>query len=163
MSAAAASAEMPGGGVILGSEELIRLRSQASLPGLAPQRRVMTTQTGPYASPFKGRGIDFAEVRAYLPGDDIRNIDWRVTARTGQPHTKLFREERERPVLLLVDLGASMRFGTRVAFKSVLAARAAALLGWAAVGHGDRVGGVVFAGQEHQELRPLGRERVCCG
>ena len=103
--------------------------------------------------------MEFEEVRAYQPGDDIRNMDWRVTARTGRPHTKLFREERERPVLFLVDLGPSMAFGTRVAFKSVVAARAAALLAWAARDNGDRIGGIVFAGKRHRELRPAARER----
>ena len=114
---------------------------------------------GGYVSPYRGRGMEFEEVRAYQPGDDIRNMDWRVTARTGRPHTKLFREERERPVLFLVDLGPSMAFGTRVAFKSVVAARAAALLAWAARDNGDRIGGIVFAGKRHRELRPAARER----
>ena len=82
----------------------------------------------------------------YLPGDDIRSIDWRVTARTGRVHTKLFHEERDRPVLFIVDLGAQMRFGTRRAFKSVVAAEAASLLAWAAVANGDRVGALVFGG-----------------
>ena len=82
----------------------------------------------------------------YLPGDDIRSIDWRVTARTGRVHTKLFHEERDRPVLFVVDLGAQMRFGTRRAFKSVVAAETAALLAWATVANGDRVGALVFGG-----------------
>ena len=82
----------------------------------------------------------------YLPGDDIRSIDWRVTARTGRVHTKLFHEERDRPVLFVVDLGEQMRFGTRRAFKSVVAAETASLLAWAAVANGDRVGGLVFGG-----------------
>jgi uncharacterized protein (DUF58 family) len=86
-------------------------------------------------------------------------MDWRVTARAGTPHVKTFREERERPVWLAVDLGASMRFGTRVAFKSVIAARAAALLAWAAVDKGDRVGGLVFDETRHFERRPVARTR----
>jgi uncharacterized protein (DUF58 family) len=106
--------------------------------------------------------MEFDESRVYLPGDDPRNMDWRVTARAGTPHVKLFREERERPVWLLVDQGPSMRFGTRVAFKSVVAARVAALLGWAAVDRGDRVGGLVFDESRHLERRPAARGRVCC-
>lgn len=146
-------------GVDLTAHELIQLRSQALVSGLAPRRRILTHQAGAYLSAFKGRGMDFEETRAYQPGDDVRNIDWRVTARTGQAHTKVFREERERPVFCVVDLGPSMRFATRVAFKSVIAARAAALLAWACVGHGDRVGGILFAGGTHRELRPASRDR----
>ncbi|MCB1825608.1 MAG: DUF58 domain-containing protein [Candidatus Competibacteraceae bacterium] len=146
-------------GLAVSIEELLRLRGQATGLGFSPQRRVLSTQAGGYVSPYRGRGMEFEEVRAYQPGDDIRNMDWRVTARTGRPHTKLFREERERPVLFLVDLGPSMAFGTRVAFKSVVAARAAALLAWAARDNGDRIGGIVFAGQRHRELRPAARER----
>lgn len=146
-------------GVAVSIEELLRLRDQAAGLGFSPQRRVLSTQAGGYISPYRGRGMEFEEVRAYQPGDDIRNMDWRVTARTGRPHTKLFREERERPVLFLVDLGPNMAFGTRIAFKSVVAARAAALLAWAARDNGDRIGGIVFAGKQHRELRPAGRER----
>lgn len=146
-------------GLAVSIEELLRLRPQATGLGFSPQRRVLSTQAGGYVSPYRGRGMEFEEVRAYQPGDDIRNMDWRVTARTGRPHTKLFREERERPVLFLVDLGPSMAFGTRVAFKSVVAARAAALLAWAARDNGDRIGGIVFAGKRHRELRPAARER----
>jgi uncharacterized protein (DUF58 family) len=102
--------------------------------------------------------MEFAEVRAYQPGDDVRSIDWRVTARTGRPHSKLFEEERERSFWLLVDLGASMRFGTRSAFKSVAAARAAALLAWHAHSEGERVGGCVVAPGLRTDLPP-GRTR----
>ncbi len=146
-------------GFVVSIEELLRLRAQATGLGFSPQRRVLSNQAGEYVSPYRGRGMEFEEVRSYQPGDDIRNMDWRVTARTGRPHTKLFREERERQVLFLVDLGPSMAFGTRVAFKSVVAARAAALLAWAACDNGDRIGGIVFAGKSHRELRPAGRER----
>lgn len=105
-----------------------------------------------------GRGMDFAEVRPYQPGDDLRSMDWRHTARRGRPFTKCFHEERERPVLVFVDLGPTMRFGTRIAFKSVLAARTAALLAWATVGAGDRIGGVVWDGRTHRDIPPRGRE-----
>jgi len=123
-------------------------------------RRGGVTGTGPgthRATPL-GRGMDFAEVRPYQPGDDLRSMDWRHTARRGRPFTKCFHEERERPLLVFVDLGPTMRFGTRVAFKSVLAARAAALLAWATVDAGDRIGGVVWDGRTHRDIRPRGRE-----
>ena len=116
--------------------------------------KVQARLSGDYVSAFKGRGMEFDEVRPYASGDDIRSIDWRVTARTGKPHTKLFREERERPVLLWVDYRRPMLFGTRRCFKSVLAARIAALLAWSAVQHGDRLGGLIFSDQHHHELRP---------
>jgi uncharacterized protein (DUF58 family) len=103
--------------------------------------------------------MEFDESRVYMPGDDPRNMDWRVTARAAQPHVKLFREERERPVWLLVDMGPRMRFGTRIAFKSVIAARAAALLAWAAADKGDRVGGLVFDERGQFERRPAARTR----
>jgi uncharacterized protein (DUF58 family) len=137
--------------------ELIALRAQARRLDLAPRGRVLATRSGGHLSRFRGRGMEFDESRVYLPGDDPRNMDWRVTARAGTPHVKLFREERERPVWLLVDQGPSMRFGTRVAFKSVVAARVAALLGWAAVDRGDRVGGLVFDEARHLERRPAAR------
>ena len=97
--------------------------------------------------------MEYSESRIYLPGDDIRSIDWRVTARTGRAHTKLFHEERDRPVLFVVDLGEHMRFGTRRAFKSVVAAEAASLLAWTAVANGDRIGGLVVAGARAAESR----------
>jgi len=98
--------------------------------------------------------MEFDESRAYQPGDDVRAIDWRVTARTGRTHTKLYHEERERPVLLLVDARPMMRFGTRDAFKSVQAARAAATIAWAARDGGDRVGGIVLSPSGRRELPP---------
>lgn len=123
--------------------------------------KISSRQSGNYISPFKGRGMEFDEVRPYQPGDDIRTIDWRVTARSGKPHTKLFREERERSVLMWVDFRKPMFFATRGAYKSVMAARAAAILAWSAVHHGDRLGGLIFSEQQHLELRPQrGRRAV---
>ncbi len=117
-------------------------------------RKIQSRMSGHYLSAFKGRGMEFDEARPYQPGDDIRSIDWRVTARSGKTHTKLFREERERPVLLWVDYRKPMFFGTRNSFKSVVAAKAAALLAWSAAQHGDRLGGLIFSERLHQELRP---------
>ena len=116
--------------------------------------RVRAPQSGGYLSRTKGRGMEFDEVRLYQPGDDLRSIDWRVTARTGKTHTKLFREERERPVFISVDYRASMQFATRGVFKSVQAAKLAALLAWVAERHGDRIGGQIFTDHSCRELKP---------
>lgn len=140
-------------------DSLIALRQEASRLDIAPRGKVLATRSGGHLSRFRGRGMEFDESRVYQPGDDPRNMDWRVTARTGTPHVKMFREERERPVWLLVDTGPSMRFGTRVAFKSVIAARAAALLAWSAADKSDRVGGLVFDETRHFERRPVARTR----
>ena len=119
---------------------------------------VSSLQAGAYVSHFKGRGMEFDESRPYQPGDDPRNIDWRVTARSTTAYTKLFREERERPVLVMTDLRSNMHFATRGAFKSVCAAHAASLIAWAAHHRGDRLGGIVFGDTAHRELKPrLGR------
>lgn len=132
---------------------LVRLSQFASSLPLS-SGQIMARQAGDYQSPFRGRGMEFDESRLYQPGDDIRNIDWRVTARTGKTHTKLYREERERPVFVWVDLRVSMFFATKGKFKSVIAARLASLLSWSAIQHGDRVGGVVFSEDVHHEIKP---------
>lgn len=112
-------------------------------------------QAGRQLSRLRGRGIDFDQVRQYQPGDDIRNIDWRVTARTRKVHTKVFNEERERPVFIMCEQSTRLFFGTRLRFKSVLATEAAALIAWMALAHNDRVGGMVFDAQHSQVVRPL--------
>jgi uncharacterized protein (DUF58 family) len=134
-------------------EDLIRLSQPAA--GLTLARpTVRALQSGQYLSAFKGRGMEFDETRLYAQGDDVRNLDWRVTARTGKPHTKLFREERERPVFLTVDYRSAMFFATRGMFKSAMAARLSALIAWSARRHGDRVGGQIFSEAESIELKP---------
>lgn len=125
-------------------EELVALKGRATQLCLKSNRAVISTATGDNLSPFRGQGLEFEEVREYAPGDDVRNIDWRVTARTGKPHMKVFREEHERSVMLCVDVNEAMRFGTRGTFKSVQAARVAALLGWRAHMNHDRLGGCLF-------------------
>jgi len=124
-----------------------------------PGARVSGSHAATRASRFRGRGVDYVESRAYQPGDDIRQMDWRLTARSGRPHTKLFQEEREQSILLLIDCNPSMRFGTRVRFKSVQAARAAALLAWAAVHGGDRIGAIGFGPGLNAEVKPGGGPR----
>jgi uncharacterized protein (DUF58 family) len=143
-------------------DDLLELRHQANALGIASTRLVNTQFTGLYASVFRGSGLDFDEVREYQEGDDVRNMDWKVTARTNSPHLKIFREERERSVVLCVDQGTHMGFGTRGTFKSVQAARVAALLGWAANAVHDRVGGVLYGngntGMQH--FRPTKDRRA---
>ena len=137
---------------------LIRLNGPARAIAL-DVLRVNSLQTGAYVSHFRGRGMEFDESRPYQPGDDPRSIDWRVTARSTTAYTKLFREERERPVLVVVDLRANMHFATQGCYKSDNASRAAALLSWAAHHRGDRLGGLIFGDTTHRELKPkLGRQ-----
>jgi uncharacterized protein (DUF58 family) len=138
---------------------LIGLRGPAQGLELGARRMALSVQSGGYRSVYRGRGLEFDEVRVYQPGDEVRDIDWRVTARRGRPHTKLYREERERPVLLCVDLGSSMLFGSRC-LKSAQAMRAAALLAWAAERAGDRVGGVVVAHDAHKARPALPRREA---
>ena len=139
--------------------ELVAARIEARRLGLRLGGPISAPRAGGHLSRLRGPGIEYDESRGYVPGDDRRTMDWRVTARTAKPHVKVHRDERERPVWLFVDQGPSMRFATRVAFKSVVAARAAALLGWMAVAHGDRVGGAIHDGSQLQ-LRPTAsRER----
>lgn len=104
---------------------------------------------------MRGRGLNFEELRGYLPGDDIRHLDWRVSLRTGKPHVRVYTEERGRPLLVMVDQRMSMFFGSSRAFKSVVAAEAAALAVWMGFAVGDRVGGVVFGDDEIVRVRPL--------
>lgn len=143
-------------GVIATLPELIKLEQLArkrQSPMLAKAAR-----NGDKASLLRGRGMDFTDVRHYQIGDEIRHMEWRSTARTGKPHIKLYQEERERPIVLLVDFNPSMYFGTRVAFKSVLAARLASLIAWMSSAEGDRVGGFIFSGTHHQEFVPRSRK-----
>lgn len=124
--------------------DLIATRLDRKVSGFAPGGKVTTHQFGTNRSVFRGCGMEFDEARIYQPGDDVRTIDWRVTARTGQVYTKLYHEERERPVFILLDCRSMMHFGTRVRFKSVLAARLAARLCWVGIDGGDRVGGFIL-------------------
>ena len=134
-------------------ETLIKLNQLAhQLP--LKSKHILSSLSGGFISSFKGRGMEFDEARPYQPGDDIRSIDWRVTARSGKTHTKLYREERERPILIWVDLRKPMFFASRGMFKSVLAAKAAALLAWSSTQHNDRLGGLIFSEEQHIELRP---------
>lgn len=142
-------------GPIAEIDVLIELRLRAGELRAARSRRARAPLVGVHGSRFRGRGVDYQESRAYAPGDDIRNMDWRLTARSGKPFTKLFEEERERPVLLIVDTNESMRFGSRIRFKSVQAAQVGALMAWHTVNAGDRIGLLAF-GCDRSDLRPRG-------
>ena len=148
-----------GDGIHLSAAELIALKPRCNALSLPMNRPAASSLAGAYRSRFRGRGVDFVESRNYLPGDDIRNMDWRVTARTGKPHTKIFQEERERPVLVVVDASPSLYFGTRTRLKSVAAGYMAAAIAWASVRRGDRIGAFLFAPEGHRELRPTGGRR----
>ncbi|WP_296181148.1 DUF58 domain-containing protein [Pseudomonas sp. UBA1879] len=141
-------------GIRISLAELIEMRHRVREVQLfsSPGRR--SPLIGLHHSKLRGRGVDFDQVRVYQAGDDVRTIDWRVTARTQEPHTKLFHEERERPIFIMVEQSRRLFFGSGLMFKSVLAAQAAALIGWAALGHNDRVGGLVFGDNEHYEIKP---------
>ena len=124
--------------------DLISIQHDAKGFSFLPKFAVQSLLAGRHRSKLRGRGLDFDEVRQYAQGDDIRNIDWRVTARVGKTHTKVFTEERERPVVLIVDQSSSMFFGSQVYLKSVIAAHLASLGAWRVLDVGDRVGGIVF-------------------
>lgn len=135
-------------------ERLLQLRKLGGEIKLHSPKRAQSHIDGDIATRFRGRGMEFAEVRPYNPGDDIRTIDWRVTARTQITHTKLFQEEHERPVFVLVDQRSSMFFGTKTVFKSVFAAELAACLAWAALANNDRIGAFLFSDTQIKDIRP---------
>lgn len=137
--------------------ELVAMRAAAQGLRLTSRRPARALHAGGHRSIQRGRGLEFQEVRPYVNGDDPRTIDWRVTARRGRPHTKLFREERERPVWLLVDLHPAMFFGTRKQLKSAVVTRAAALLAWAAATGGDRIGAVIVGSSTSRIIPPRAR------
>jgi uncharacterized protein (DUF58 family) len=148
-------------GVYVSLDALVRLQFLAQGFSFLPRQPVHSVLSGRRASRLRGRGLNFEELRRYLPGDDVRTIDWRVTARTGKPHVRVFTEERDRPVLFVVDQRQSMFFGSQRALKSVAAAEAAALGAWRVLGAGDRVGGVVIGDEELRVVRPhRSKERV---
>jgi uncharacterized protein (DUF58 family) len=148
-------------GVYADLDHLIRLQFEVHDFSFLPRQPVRSLLAGGRASRLRGRGLDFEEIRRYIPGDDIRTMDWRVTARTQRPHTRVYTEERDRPVLLVVDQRLGMFFGSRAAMKSVTAAEAAAMAAWRTLAIGDRVGAVVFNDSEIREIPPhRSRQRV---
>jgi uncharacterized protein (DUF58 family) len=149
----------PHPGVYADLTELVRLKFRTRGFSFLPRQPVHSILAGRHASRLRGRGLNFEEIRRYLPGDDIRNMDWRVTARLRQPHVRVYTEERDRPVLLVVDQRQSMFFGSRRAMKSVVAAEAAALAAWRVLQVGDRVGATVFDDQDVVEIPPQRSEQ----
>lgn len=141
-------------GAYVTASDLAALEHAARDFNFLPRQPVHSLLAGRRASRVRGRGLAFEELRQYLPGDDIRSIDWRVTARSGKPHVRVYTEEKDRPALLIVDQRINMFFGTRRAMKSVAAAEVAALSAWRVLAQGDRVGGLVFNDDDVDEIRP---------
>lgn len=141
-------------GVYVTRDALVRLQFQLQGFSFLPRQPIHSLLSGRHASRLRGRGLNFEEMRRYLPGDDVRNIDWHVTARTRRPFVRIFTEERDRPVLLIVDQRTSMFFGSVRAMKSVVAAEVATLAAWRVLGSGDRVGALVFDDRGIAEIPP---------
>jgi uncharacterized protein (DUF58 family) len=139
-------------------EELLKLDHRARGFSFLPRQPVHSLLTGRHGSRLRGRGLDFDELRHYTEGDDTRTIDWAATARLGTPYVRVYREERDRPVLLLVDQRVSMFFGSKRATKSVVAAEVAALAAFRVASLGDRVGGIVYSEQGITEIEPQARQ-----
>ena len=148
-------------GVTIDLKDLSRLRYQAKGFSFLPRQPINSLLAGRHNSRLRGRGLNFEELRRYQPGDDIRTIDWKVTARTGKTHTRVYTEERDRPTLLIVDQRLSMFFGSQKAMKSVTAAEIAALAAWRVIDAKDRVGAIVFNDSNIEEIQPSrSRDRV---
>lgn len=141
-------------GVYADLDALVRLQFQARGFSFLPRQPIHSLLAGRHASRLRGRGLNFEEIRRYLPGDDIRNMDWHITARTRKPHVRVYTEERDRPVLLVVDQRLSMFFGSQRAMKSVVAAEATALAAWRTLHVGDRVAALVFDDNDVVEIAP---------
>src|SRR5215831_10459885 len=134
-------------------DALIALQFRAQGFTLKHNQPVHSLLFGRRASRVRGRGLDFEELRAYVPGDDVRRIDWRVTARMPKPYVRVYTEERDRPTLLLIDQRINMFFGSKVSMKSVIAAEIAALAAWRVYQQGDRTGAIVFNDTNTEEIR----------
>lgn len=143
----------PPQGIYCSVQGLLRLRYLARDLTLQARQQSRALLSGSVRTRYRGRGMEFAEVRPYQPGDDIRTIDWRVTARMQAPYTKLYQEEHERPVFIMVDQRAPMFFGSQHQFKSTFAAELASVIAWIAHANNDRVGALVFGDQEQTDLR----------
>ncbi|TBZ35076.1 DUF58 domain-containing protein [Rhizobium leguminosarum bv. viciae] len=145
---------MSDAGVYVSTDELVALEARARDLSFVQKARSHQQLAGRMQSAMRGRGLIFEELRDYLPGDDIRSIDWRVTARTSRPVVRVYSEEKERPALIIVDQRINMFFGSRRSMKSVTAAEAAMLCAWRILGTGDRVGGFVFGDGGTSEVKP---------
>ena len=142
---------------------LVRLRYRAHGFSYLPQQPLRSLLSGRKRSKLRGRGLDFDELRHYRPGDDIRNMDWRVTNRTGKPHVRVYTEERDRPVIAVVDQRLPMFFGSQKKMKSVIAAEVAAMTAWRVLSVGDRIGAVLFNDDRTVEVRPTRNQKRVMG
>lgn len=150
-----------GDGVYVQLDDLVRLQHKASGFSFLPKQPVHSVLSGRHASKLRGRGLNFEELRDYLPGDDTRNIDWKVTARTRTPYVRVYTEEKDRTVWLLIDQRIGMFFGSQQRMKSVAAAEVAAISAWRVLSVGDRVGALVFNDSDISVVPPhRSRERV---
>src|SRR5262245_28432351 len=148
------SASQPSPGVHVTVADLVALRWRARGFSFLPRQPMNSLLSGRFASKLRGRGLNFEEIRRYQPGDDVRQIDWKVTARMRKAHSRVYTEERERPALLVVARRISRFFGSVKRMKSVTAAEAAALAAWRVLEAKDRVGAVVFDDREVRVVRP---------
>jgi uncharacterized protein (DUF58 family) len=139
--------------IVVSIERLLSARHLAKDFDLDSKGKSNFTFAGSHSSNHRGRGMEFSEVRPYQPGDDIRSIDWRVTARSQKTYTKLFQEEKERPTYLLVDQRSNMFFGSENLLKSVYVAELSAFIAWAALANNDRVGSLIFSDDKQRDLR----------
>lgn len=140
--------------VVATFHDLMKMEHYAVGFNFLPRHSIHSILSGKHGSKLRGRGLDFDEVRNYVPGDDVRNIDWKVTARTKKTHVKVFHEEKERPALIVVDQSNSMFFGSQHKLKSVVAAELAAIAGFRVLKSGDRIGGLVISNDEVEFVRP---------
>ena len=147
-------------GVHVDLDHLIALEQRGRKLSFLPRQPVHSLLAGRHASRMRGRGLNFEEIRDYRIGDDVRTIDWKVTARLQRPHVRVFDEERDRPGLLIVDQRLSMFFGTVLAMKSVTAAETAAIAAWRLLDAGDRVGAVVFNDRDMIAVEPRRSRRT---
>lgn len=135
-------------------QSLINLQYKARGFSLLPRQPIHSLLSGRHSSRMRGRGLDFEELRGYLPGDDIRTMDWRVTARTQKPFVRVFTEERDRPALVALDQRINMFFGSSLSMKSVTAAEIATLAAWRVFHQDDRVGALIFNDSQIKEIKP---------
>lgn len=146
-------------GVYVDLASLMRLKYNARGFSYLPHQPVRSLLSGRKRSKLRGRGLDFDELRHYRPGDDIRTMDWRVTNRTGKPHVRVYTEERDRPVIVVVDQRLPMFFGSEIKMKSYVAAEIAALTAWRVMSSGDRVGAILFNDTRSVKIKPSRSEK----
>lgn len=141
-------------------EPLLSIRFHVKHRKLAQQQNMAMQQSGSHRTLRKGRGMEFSEVRQYQVGDDVRHIDWRVSARTQETHTKIFTEELDRPVLCLVEQTPNLFFGSRIRFKTDQAMRVLSVISWATLNQGDKIGGLVFNHKASQWVDPKHQQQA---